>query len=83
MNAFIVDGVRTPIGSFGGSLSPIRTDDLAALSIRALLERHASLDPRCIGDVLCSGVPIRRARTIEMSRAWRALLAGLPPDSPR
>ena len=37
---FIVDGVRTPIGNFGGSLSPVRTDDLAALAIKSLLDRH-------------------------------------------
>ena len=38
--AFIVDGVRTPIGSLGGSLSPVRADDLAAHVIAKLLERH-------------------------------------------
>ena len=35
MNAFLIDGVRTPIGNFGGTLSPIRTDDLAAHALRA------------------------------------------------
>ena len=52
MNAYLVDGVRTPIGSFGGTLSPIRTDDLAAHALRSLLERHPNLDPTMIGDVL-------------------------------
>ena len=42
--AYIVDGVRTAIGSFGGSLAEVRPDDLAALTIRRLLERHPSLD---------------------------------------
>ena len=81
MNAFIVDGVRTPIGSFGGSLSPIRTDDLAALSIRALLERHASLDPRCIGDVLlgCANQAGEDNRNVAR---MASLLAGLPQEVP-
>ena len=52
MNAYLVDGVRTPIGSFGGTLSPIRADDLAAHALRSLVERHPNLDPMMIGDVL-------------------------------
>jgi hypothetical protein len=41
---YLVDGVRTPIGSFGGSLSPVRADDLAAIVLKALVERHPNLD---------------------------------------
>ena len=52
MNAFIVDGVRTPIGNFGGTLAPIRTDDLAAMPIKALMDRHSNVDPTAIADVL-------------------------------
>mgnify|MGYP002336359996 CR=1 FL=1 len=42
--AYIVDGVRTPIGNHGGSLSEVRPDDMAAHVIRALLERHPGID---------------------------------------
>jgi 3-oxoadipyl-CoA thiolase len=50
--AYIIDAVRTPIGSFGGTLAPIRTDDLAALPLAELLRRNASLDPAAIEDVV-------------------------------
>ena len=43
--AYIVDGVRTAIGRFAGALSEARPDDLAALTIRRLLERHPGIDP--------------------------------------
>ncbi|HAW72206.1 MAG TPA: 3-oxoadipyl-CoA thiolase, partial [Flavobacteriales bacterium] len=52
MDAYLVDGVRTPIGKFGGTLSTLRADDLAALPIKALLQNHPNLDPQAIGDVL-------------------------------
>ncbi|NNE55846.1 MAG: 3-oxoadipyl-CoA thiolase, partial [Flavobacteriales bacterium] len=51
MDAFIVDGIRTPIGSFGGTLSPVRTDDLAAIPLRELLKRNPELPPDVIEDV--------------------------------
>ncbi|MGA8689829.1 MAG: 3-oxoadipyl-CoA thiolase, partial [Methyloceanibacter sp.] len=41
--AFICDAVRTPIGRYGGALSGVRTDDLAAIPIRTLVERNASI----------------------------------------
>ncbi|MFZ4786383.1 MAG: 3-oxoadipyl-CoA thiolase, partial [Flavobacteriales bacterium] len=44
MNAFIVDGVRTPIGNFGGTLAELRADDLAAIVLKGLVDRHPSLD---------------------------------------
>ena len=44
MDAFICDAIRTPIGRFGGALSSIRADDLAALSIKELKERNKSID---------------------------------------
>ena len=50
-DTFIIDSVRTPIGNFGGSLSIIRTDDLAAHVIRSLLSRH-DFDPGLIDDVI-------------------------------
>ena len=52
MNAFLVDGVRTPIGNFGGTLAPVRTDDLAAHVLAELMRRNPSFDPSSIGDVL-------------------------------
>ncbi|MGP2690298.1 3-oxoadipyl-CoA thiolase, partial [Serratia nevei] len=42
--AFICDGVRTPIGRYGGTLAQVRADDLAALPLRVLLERHPQVD---------------------------------------
>lgn len=50
--AYIVDGIRTPIGKFGGTLSPVRTDDLAAIVIRELIARNPSVDPAAIEDVI-------------------------------
>ncbi len=41
--AYIIDAVRTPIGSFGGSLSPVRADDLAALPIKELIKRNPNI----------------------------------------
>ncbi|MFN6037514.1 MAG: 3-oxoadipyl-CoA thiolase, partial [Bacteroidota bacterium] len=43
--AFLVDGIRTAIGNFGGTLSSVRTDDLAAQVLHELLKRNPSLDP--------------------------------------
>ncbi len=51
-NAYIIDAIRTPIGSFGGCLSPVRADDLAALPIRELLKRNVALDPAATDDVI-------------------------------
>ncbi|MDA0852850.1 MAG: 3-oxoadipyl-CoA thiolase, partial [Proteobacteria bacterium] len=44
MSAYIIDAVRTPIGRYGGALSSIRTDDLAALPIGELMRRHPNFD---------------------------------------
>lgn len=49
--AFICDAIRTPIGRYGGTLSTVRTDDLAAIPVRELLRRSRSLDPAAIDDV--------------------------------
>ena len=51
-DTFIIDGIRTAIGSFRGTLSTVRTDDLAAHVIRALMNRHVDLDPALIDDVI-------------------------------
>ncbi len=50
--AFIFDGIRTPVGNFRGSLSAIRPDDMAALVIKELLERNPAADPEKIDDVI-------------------------------
>ncbi len=52
MQAYLIDGIRTPVGNFGGALAPVRTDDLAAHVIRKLMERHPGLDPAAIADVI-------------------------------
>ena len=50
--AFICDAIRTPIGRYGGSLSSIRTDDLAALPISTLMDRNSSVDWDKVDDVV-------------------------------
>lgn len=45
-DAFICDGIRTPIGRYGGALASVRADDLAAIPLRELLSRNPGLDPR-------------------------------------
>ena len=81
MNAYLVDGVRTPIGSFGGTLSPVRTDDLAAHALSALMQRHPELDPSAIGDVLmgCANQAGEDNRNVAR---MASLLAGLPQEVP-
>lgn len=74
---FIVDGVRTPIGNFGGTLSPVRTDDLGALVIKKLMERNKSLDPMLVEDVIfgCANQAGEDNRNVAR---MSGLLAGLP-----
>jgi acetyl-CoA acyltransferase len=81
MNAYIIDGVRTPIGNFGGTLAPVRADDLAALPIRKLIERHPELDAGAIGDVLmgCANQAGEDNRNVAR---MASLLAGLPFSVP-
>mgnify|MGYP001278432572 CR=1 FL=1 len=76
-HAFVVDGVRTPIGSLGGALSPVRADDLAAHAIRSLVARHPGLDPAGIGDVIlgCANQAGEDNRNVAR---MAGLLAGLP-----
>jgi acetyl-CoA acyltransferase len=80
-NAFIVDGVRTPIGSFGGSLADVRTDDLAAHAIAQLVTRHESLDLSRIEDVVfgCANQAGEDNRNVAR---MALLLAGLPTSVP-
>ena len=50
--AFICDAVRSPIGRYGGGLSSVRTDDLAALPIKALMARNGGVDWKVVDDVI-------------------------------
>ena len=80
-HAFICDAVRTPFGRYGGSLSSIRTDDLAAIPIRALMERNPQVSWQAIDDVVfgCANQAGEDNRNVAR---MAALLAGLPPDIP-
>jgi acetyl-CoA acyltransferase len=80
-SAFICDGVRTPIGRYGGSLAAVRTDDLGALPIAALLTRNPLLDPTAIDDVYygCANQAGEDNRNVAR---MAALLAGLPERVP-
>lgn len=51
-DAFICDGIRTPIGRYGGALAGVRADDLAAIPLRELLNRNPKLDASAIDDVI-------------------------------
>lgn len=76
-DVFIVDAVRTAIGNFGGTLSPIRTDDLGAHVMKALVERNSSMDPQDIEDVIfgCANQAGEDNRNVAR---MSLLLAGLP-----
>jgi len=80
-DAFICDAVRTPIGRYGGALSSVRTDDLGAIPITALLQRNTTLVPEALDDVVygCANQAGEDNRNVgRMS----ALLAGLPVSVP-
>src|SRR6266705_1941644 len=80
-DAFIVDGVRTPIGSFGGSLSTVRADDLAAHVIAKLIERNPKIPTDAVTDVVmgCANQAGEDNRNVAR---MALLLAGLPPSVP-
>jgi len=79
--AFICDAVRTPIGRYGGALAGVRTDDLAALPIAALLKRNAAIEPSAIDEVIlgCANQAGEDNRNVAR---MAVLLAGLPVDVP-
>ncbi len=81
MDAFICDAQRTPIGRYGGALSSVRADDLAAAPIAALMARHPDLDWSAIDDVVlgCANQAGEDNRNVAR---MAALLAGLPVDVP-
>jgi 3-oxoadipyl-CoA thiolase len=76
-----VDGVRTPIGRYGGALSSVRPDDLAAHALRALLDRQGGLDPEAIEEVVlgCANQAGEDNRNVAR---MASLLAGLPDSVP-
>lgn len=80
-NAYIVDALRTPIGRYGGSLSSVRTDDLGAVPIRALMARYPGLDWAAIDDVIygCANQAGEDNRNVAR---MATLLAGLPDVVP-
>ncbi|MDE2396387.1 MAG: 3-oxoadipyl-CoA thiolase [Burkholderiales bacterium] len=80
-HAFICDAQRTPFGRYGGALASVRTDDLGALPIRALMARHPQLDWQALDDVIygCANQAGEDNRNVAR---MAALLAGLPIEVP-
>ena len=80
-HAFICDAVRTPFGRYGGALSSVRADDLGAVPLRALLERHPQIDWEAVADVIygCANQAGEDNRNVAR---MSALLAGLPVSLP-
>lgn len=79
--AFIVDGVRSPIGKFCGTLSPVRIDDLAALTIKELLQRNPQVNPEEIEDVVLGCTNQAGDDNRNLAR-MALLLAGMPVSVP-
>ncbi|KLR58747.1 3-oxoadipyl-CoA thiolase [Diaphorobacter sp. J5-51] len=79
--AFICDAIRTPFGRYGGALSGVRTDDLGAIPIRALMERNPGVDWAAVDDVLYGNANQAGEDNRNVAR-MSSLLAGLPIDVP-
>lgn len=79
--AFICDAIRTPFGRYGGALSSVRTDDLAAIPLKALMARNAKVDWQAVTDVIygCANQAGEDNRNVAH---MATLLAGLPVDVP-
>ncbi|MEN9418500.1 MAG: hypothetical protein RI988_2120 [Pseudomonadota bacterium] len=80
-HAYICDALRTPIGRYGGALSAVRTDDLGAVPLRALMARHPNLDWAAVADVIygCANQAGEDNRNVAH---MASLLAGLPKEVP-
>ncbi len=80
-SAFIINGVRTAVGNFGGTLSVVRTDDMAALVLKNLMEKNPSVDPSDIADVIlgCANQSGEDNRNVAR---MALLLAGIPYSVP-
>jgi len=78
-DVFICDSIRTPFGRYGGTLATIRTDDLAALPIKALMARNAGVDWGAVDDVIfgCANQAGEDNRNVAR---MALLLAGLPKE---
>jgi acetyl-CoA acyltransferase len=79
--AFICDPIRTAIGRFGGSLAEVRTDDLAAIPLKALMERNPKVDWAKVDDVILGNANQAGECNRNLAR-MATLLAGLPIDVP-
>ncbi len=79
--AYICDAIRTPFGRYGGTLASIRTDDLAAIPLRALAARNAGVDWNAVDDVVygCANQAGEDNRNVAR---MALLLAGLPKEVP-
>ena len=80
-NAYICDAIRTPIGRYAGALSSIRTDDLAAIPIKALIERNSKVDWNALDDVIC-GCANQSGEDNRNVGRMALLLSGLPKEVP-
>ncbi|MBI2269815.1 MAG: 3-oxoadipyl-CoA thiolase [Bacteroidetes bacterium] len=80
-SVYIIDGIRTPIGNFGGSLATIRTDNLATVVLKELMKRNSGVDPNEIGDVImgCANQSGEDNRNVAR---MALLMAGLPVSVP-
>jgi 3-oxoadipyl-CoA thiolase len=80
-DVFLCDGIRTPVGRYGGILSTVRTDDLAAIPIKVLMERNPGVDWDALDDVMlgCANQSGEDNRNVAR---MSSLLAGLPPEVP-
>ena len=80
-DVFICDGIRTPVGRYAGSLSSVRTDDLAAIPVTALMERNSAVDWAALDDVMlgCANQSGEDNRNVAR---MSSLLAGIPLEVP-
>src|SRR5689334_17819433 len=78
---YVIDAIRTPIGRYGGALSPVRPDDLLAFVIRKLIERNAQINVAEIEDVIAGDANQAGEDNRNVAR-MAALLAGLPVTVP-
>jgi 3-oxoadipyl-CoA thiolase len=78
-DVFLIDGIRTPVGRYGGGLAPVRTDDLAAIPISALMARNPGVDWAAVEDVMlgCANQAGEDNRNVAR---MASLLAGLPQE---
>ncbi|MDP3221720.1 MAG: 3-oxoadipyl-CoA thiolase, partial [Rubrivivax sp.] len=79
--AFICDAIRTPFGRYGGALSSVRTDDLGAIPLQALMARNPGVDWAAVNDLIfgCANQAGEDNRNVAR---MAALLAGLPQEVP-